>query len=85
MWESQISTTINWLTLEKDPVNLILFNVYQPGNYIRTFGPNGQEAGFAVQKVDQMIARLVEQLQRNKLFEEKMLFKNNMSGFIKDC
>ena len=80
MWEDQISTITKWLTLEQ-PVNFVLFNVYQPANYIRTFGPSGEEAAAAMQKVDQMIARLVEQLQRNNLYEETNIVLTGAHGF----
>ena len=81
MWENQISTIIQWFTLERHPVNFVLFYVQQPGNYIRTFGPNGEEAGFALQKVDQMIALLVEELQRNNLHEEVNIVLTGAHGF----
>ena len=81
MWENQISTAMQWFSLEKDPVNFVLFYVQQPGNYIRTFGPNGEEAGFALQKVDQMIALLVEELRRNKLYEEVNIVLTGAHGF----
>ena len=81
MWENQISTIMQWFTLERHPVNFVLFYVQQPGNYIRTFGPNGEEAGFALQKVDQMIALLVEELKRNNLHEEVNIVLTGAHGF----
>ena len=44
LWEDQINQTVKWLSRMKNPVDLVLFNVYQPGNCIRTFGPNSVEA-----------------------------------------
>ena len=70
MWNSQIETTVSWLSQNSDPVNFVLFNVKQPGQQIRAFGPESEEAGFAVQKVDEMIANLVEQLQEKKIFDD---------------
>ena len=62
MWESQISSIVEWFTSKADPVNLVLFNVQQPGGCIATFGPASVEADRAVQKVDQMVASLVQRL-----------------------
>ena len=62
MWESQISSVVEWFTSKADPVNLVLFNVQQPGGCIATFGPASVEADRAVQKVDQMVASLVQRL-----------------------
>jgi len=81
MWNSQIKATVNWLSQKDDPVNFILFNVNQPGQQIRTFGPESDEADFAVQKVDQMIANLVEQLHKKNIFDEVNIIITGCHGF----
>eukprot|EP00092_Neocalanus_flemingeri_P014747 GFUD01015914.1.p1 GENE.GFUD01015914.1~~GFUD01015914.1.p1 ORF type:complete len:583 (-),score=126.96 GFUD01015914.1:125-1873(-) len=81
MWNSQIQATVNWFSKKVDPVNFILFYVNQPGQQIRTFGPESDEAEFAVQKVDQMIANLVEQLHKNNLFDNVNIVITGCHGF----
>ena len=41
---------VDWLGSEK-PVNLVLFYLDQPGDKIRSFGPESEEADLAVYKV----------------------------------
>jgi len=81
MWNSQIKATVSWLSQKSDPVNLVLFNVNQPGQIIRTFGPESDEADFAVQKVDQMIANLIEQLQKKMIFDDVNIIITGCHGF----
>eukprot|EP00090_Calanus_glacialis_P045876 TRINITY_DN8762_c0_g1_i2.p1 TRINITY_DN8762_c0_g1~~TRINITY_DN8762_c0_g1_i2.p1 ORF type:complete len:580 (+),score=132.33 TRINITY_DN8762_c0_g1_i2:291-2030(+) len=81
MWNSQIKATVSWLSQKADPVNLVLFNVNQPGQQIRTFGPESDEADFAVQKVDQMIANLVEQMQKKNIFDNVNIIITGCHGF----
>ena len=81
MWNSQIKATVSWLSQKADPVNFVLFNVNQPGQQIRTFGPESDEADFAVQKVDQMIANLVEQMQKKKIFDNVNIVITGCHGF----
>ena len=81
MWKSQIKATVRWLSQNDDPVNLVLFNVNQPGQQIRAFGPESDEAGFAVQEVDEMIASLVEQLQEKKIFDDINIIITGCHGF----
>jgi len=81
MWNSQIKASVEWLTQKDDPVNFVLFNVQQPGQIIRTFGPESDEADFAVQKVDQMIANLIEQLQKKNIFEDVNIIITGCHGF----
>ena len=50
LWDEQINKTVRWFSQEDNPVNFVLFNVYQPGNCIRTYGPNSIEAN---QGIDQ--------------------------------
>jgi len=73
MWNSQIKASVKWLTQKEDPVNFVLFNVQQPGQIIRAFGPESDDADFAVQKVDQMIANLIEQLQKENIFDVNII------------
>ena len=81
MWNSQIKTTVSWLSQNADPVNFVLFNINQPGQQIRAFGPESEEAGFAVQKVDEMIANLVEQLQEKNIFDDVNIIITGCHGF----
>jgi len=81
MWNSQIKASVKWLTQKEDPVNFVLFNVQQPGQIIRTFGPESDEADFAVQKVDQMIANLIEQLQKKNIFDDVNIIVTGCHGF----
>jgi len=81
MWNSQIKATVDWLSQKVDPVNFLMFYVNQPGEIIRTFGPESDEADFAVQKVDQMIANLVEQLHTNSLFDDINIVITGCHGF----
>jgi len=81
MWNSQIKASVEWLSQKKDPVNLVLFYVNQPGQIIRAYGPESNEADFAVQKVDQMIANLVEQLQKKKIFDDIDIIITGCHGF----
>ena len=81
MWNSQIKASVEWLTQKKDPVNLVLFYVNQPGQIIRAYGPESNEADFAVQKVDQMIANLVEQLQKKEIFDDIDIIITGCHGF----
>ena len=48
----------------------------------RTYGPGSGEAKFALQKVDQMIAHLVEELQMNKLYEDMNIVVTGVHGFV---
>ena len=81
MWNSQIKASVSWLSQKVDPVNFVLFNVNQPGQQIRTFGPESDEADFAVQKVDQMIANLVEHLHKNNIFDDVNIIITGCHGF----
>jgi len=82
MWESQISSIIQWFSDKTDRVDFVVFNVGQPGDIIRTYGPGSGEAKFALQKVDQMIAHLVEELQMNKLYEDMNIVVTGVHGFV---
>lgn len=99
LWDEQINKTVNWFSQEDKAVNFVLFNVYQPGNCIRTYGPNSIEANqgigqsehifltnlppiTALQKVDQMIALLVEKLKKNNLFDDVNIVITGLHGFV---
>ena len=45
-----MNTVVDWIGSEK-PVNLVLFYLDQPGDTIRFFGPESEEADLAVYKV----------------------------------
>ena len=82
MWENQIKGILKWFSDEKDPMNFVLFNVYQPSICIQTFGPDSVEADQALQKVDQMIALLVEKLKVHKLFDDVNIIITGIHGFV---
>ena len=50
-WLGQVESVADWLA-EESPVNLVLFNINEPGQSIREFGPNSLEAEQAVHKVN---------------------------------
>jgi len=82
MWENQIKGILKWFSDEKDPMNFVLFNVYQPSICIQTYGPDSLEADQALQKVDQMIALLVEKLKLHKLFEDVNIIITGIHGYV---
>lgn len=70
------------MTAETDPLNFVLFNVAQPSDSIKAFGPDSVEAHQALQKVDQMIALLVERLQAKGVLDEINIVLTGVHGFV---
>ena len=70
------------MTAETDPLNFVLFNVAEPADSIRAFGPDSVEAHQALQKVDQMIALLVERLQSKGVLDNINIVLTGVHGFV---
>ena len=70
------------MTAETDPLNFVLFNVAQPSDSIKAFGPDSVEAHQALQKVDQMIAFLVERLQAKGVLDDINIVLTGVHGFV---
>ena len=70
------------MTAETDPLNFVLFNVAEPADSIRAFGPDSVEAHQALQKVDQMIALLVERLQTKGVLDNINIVLTGVHGFV---
>ena len=81
MWSDQVSSVAGWLARKEDPVELVLMYVEQPGNQIRSWGPESDQADFAVMKVDQLIALLMEQLSVAGLEDSVNLLVTGVHGF----
>jgi len=81
-WSSQIESIVKWMTAETDPLNFVLFNVAEPADSIRAFGPDSVEAHQALQKVDQMIALLVERLQSKGVLDNINIVLTGVHGFV---
>ena len=64
-----------------DPVELVLMYVEEPGSQIRSWGPESDQADFAVMKVDQLIALLMEQLSVAGLEDSVNLLVTGVHGF----
>ena len=82
LWTSQVQSIVSWLTAETDPLNLVLFHVGQPANCIRAFGPDSVEAHQALQKLDQLIALLVEKLQLKGVLDDINIVLTGVHGFV---
>ena len=81
MWADQVSSVTGWLSRKEDPVELVLMYVEQPGSQIRRFGPESDQADFAVMKVDQLIALLMEKLSVAGLEDSVNLLVTGVHGF----
>lgn len=81
MWADQVSSVTGWLARKKDPVELVLMYVEEPGSQIRSWGPQSDQADFAVMKVDQLIALLMEQLSVAGLEDSVNLLVTGVHGF----
>ena len=81
MWADQVTRVTGWLAKKNDPVELVLMYVDQPGNQIRSWGPESDQADFAVMKVDQMVALLMEQLSVVGLEDSVNLVVTGVHGF----
>ena len=81
MWSEQVSSVVGWLARKEDPVELVLMYVEQPGTQIRSWGPESDQADFAVMKVDQLVALLMEQLSLAGLEDSVNLLVTGVHGF----
>ena len=81
MWVDQVTRVTGWLAKKNDPVELVLMYVDQPGNQIRSWGPESDQADFAVMKVDQLVALLMEQLSVVGLEDSVNLVVTGVHGF----
>ena len=70
------------MTAETDPLNFVLFNVVEPADSIKAYGPDSVEAHQALQKVDQMIALLVERLQTKGVLDDINIVLTGVHGFV---
>ena len=81
MWADQVSSVAGWLARKEDPVELVLMYVEEPGSQIRSWGPESDQADFAVMKVDQLVALLMEQLSVAGLEDSVNLLVTGVHGF----